>query len=257
MENVPTVRLQTGYAMPLVGLGTWQSLKEEGQTAVECAIACGYRHIDCAWMYQNENEMGKAITKVIKENKVQREELFITSKLWSIFHKPELVRTGFMKSLNKLNLKYLDLYLIHSPCGNKYVDDETIIPKGSDGKTLFDDTDYVKIWKVLEDLQKEGLIRSIGVSNFNKHQINRILKECSVPPAVNQIEINPYLVQKDLVDFCNNKGIVVTAFSPLGSPTRPWVSPEEPALLKDPSLEEIAKRLEKSVAQVTLFKGKL
>ncbi|CAK8681555.1 unnamed protein product [Clavelina lepadiformis] len=252
MMTAPTVRLQTGHQMPLVGLGTWKSPKGQVQAAVEHAIKCGYRHIDGAWDYGNEEEVGQAVAKMIKEDKVKREHLFITSKLWNIFHKPKLVKTAFMKSLKKLGLEYLDLYLIHNPCGEKYISDEEKLPKDPNGAPLYDDTDYVQTWKAMEELQKEGLVRSIGVSNFNKYQIDRILRECTIPPAVNQVEMNPYLVQKDLVDFCTSKGIVITAYSPFGSPDRPWATSNDPVILEDPALLEIAKRLNKTVAQVIL-----
>ncbi|XP_076814700.1 aldo-keto reductase family 1 member B1-like [Clavelina lepadiformis] len=247
-----TLRLQSGYEMPLIGLGTWKSAKGQVQSAVECAIESGYRHIDCAWIYDNEDEVGMGITKMIKENKVKREELFITTKLFNIFHHPDMVRPGLIKSLKKLNLDYLDLYLMHSPCGEKYISDEDKFPKGPDGSPLYDDTDYVQTWKEMEKLQKEGLVRSIGISNFNEYQINRILNECSIPPSVNQVEVNPYFIQKDLVSYCNSKGIVVTAYSPFGSPDRPWAKPGDPLLLEDPGLVAIAKRLNKTVAQVIL-----
>ncbi|CAK8692566.1 unnamed protein product [Clavelina lepadiformis] len=250
--STPSIQLRTGYKMPLVGLGTWKSTKGQVQSAVECAIECGYRHIDGAWIYQNEGEVGKGIAKMIKENKVKREDLFITSKLWNIFHNPELVRPAVMKSLEKLGLDYLDLYLIHNPCGEKYISDEEQFPKGPDGAPLYDDVDYVQTWKAMEELQKEGLVRSIGISNFNQYQIDRILKECSILPAVNQFEIHPYFTQNDLVNFCKSKGIVVTAFSQFGSPDRPWATPNDPVLLEDPGLVEIAKRLKKTVAQIIL-----
>ncbi|XP_076813477.1 aldo-keto reductase 1B-like [Clavelina lepadiformis] len=245
-----SLQLNSGYKMPVIGLGTWQSPQGQVEVAIESAIEYGYRHIDCAHVYQNETEIGNAIAKIIKENKIKREDIFITSKLWNSFHKPEDVKPALMKSLNMLQTSYLDLYLMHWPMG--YMNTGDWFPSDKDGKLMFSNVDYVETWKIMEALQKEGLVRSIGVSNFNEFQLNRILKEGSIPPAVNQIELHPYLIQKDLVNFCSGKGVVVTAYSPFASPDRPWAEKGEPLLLEEPKLIAIADRLQKTVAQVIL-----
>ncbi|CAK8675483.1 unnamed protein product [Clavelina lepadiformis] len=220
------------------------------EAAVECAIECGYRHIDCAYIYRNENEVGNAVAKKIKENKIKREDLFITSKLWNTFHKPDDVKPALMESLKLLKTSYLDLYLIHWPFA--YENTGELFPKDKDGNFIFSDAHYVETWKAMEALQKEGLVRSIGVSNFNEFQLNKILKGGSIPPAVNQIELHPYLIQKELVNFCADQGIVVTGYSPFASPDRPWAEKGEPLLLEEPKLVAIADRLQKTVAQVIL-----
>ncbi|CAK8681086.1 unnamed protein product [Clavelina lepadiformis] len=247
-----SVKLNTGYDMPILGLGTWKSDKKKVQKAVEYALECGYRHLDCAYCYLNEEEVGAGIKNKINDKTVKREDIFVTDKLWCNSHKPEDVRPALMKTLESLQLEYLDLYLIHWPMGFQKRGTEAF-PKDENGKVLFDDTDYVDTWKAMEDLQKEGLVRSIGVSNFNQFQINRILKECSVIPAVNQFEIHPYLTGESLVNYCQEKCIEVTGYCPLGCGDRPWgMKADDPVLLKDPKLLEIAAKSNKTAAQVAL-----
>nr|CAB3220795.1 aldose reductase-like [Phallusia mammillata] len=248
--SVTLLTLNCGTKMPMLGLGTWQSKPGEVKAAVECAIDVGYRHIDCALAYGNENEVGEGIATKIKENKVKREDLFIVSKLWNVHHDPKDVRVGVQKSLENLKLEYLDLYLIHWPTG--YINNGSMFPKDENGQHIASDVDYVDTYKALEKLVDEGLVKSIGVSNFNEFQLGRILKECKVVPANHQVELHPYLLQTNMVEFCQSKGISVTAYSPLGSNERPWATEGEPVLLEDPKLLAIAKRIGKTAAQVLI-----
>jgi len=248
--KIPNIKLNSGAEMPIVGLGTWKSKPGEVQKAVEVAIGNGYRHIDCARVYGNEREVGNGISSQIGKGVVKREEIFITSKVWCVYHAPKDVRGTLMETLNDLQTSYLDLYLIHWPQG--YVNNGEMFPKDANGKFLYSDDDYVDTWKAMIELQKEGLCKSIGVSNFNEFQIRRLMKETQVTPANHQIELHPYLVQDDMVKFCQASGISVTAYSPLGSPDRPWAAEGEPVLLDDPKIQAIAQRLGKSPAQVVL-----
>jgi len=251
MSSIPSLKLiGTQQDMPIVGLGTWKSKPGEVQQAVETALKSGYRHIDCARAYGNEKEVGNGLSSSIKQGLVKREDVFITSKLWNVFHKYEDVHGTVMDSLKDLQTSYLDLYLIHWP--QAYVNNGNMFPKDSNGKFIYSDDDYVDTWKAFIELQKEGLIKNIGVSNFNEYQISRIIKETNVVPSVHQIEIHPYLINKNMVDFCQSNKIAVTAYSPLGSPDRPWAAKDEPVLLDDPKIKEIAARLGKSPAQVVL-----
>ena len=243
--------LSNGVTVPTLGLGTWKSKPGEVTAAVKHALLnAGYRHIDCAHVYENEHEVGQALKEVFGSGALKREEVFITSKVWNTYHARASVMKCLKKSLTNLGLDYLDLYLIHWPMGTK--EGDNLFPKDDKDQIIFSDIDYLETWKGMEDAHKAGLVKSIGVSNFNSQQIQRILDNCEIKPVMNQIEVHPYLTQQALIDFCREKQIGITAYSPLGSPDRPWAKPGDPSLLDDPAIKALAAKYNKTSAQILL-----
>uniref|UniRef100_A0A224XG42 Putative aldo/keto reductase family n=1 Tax=Panstrongylus lignarius TaxID=156445 RepID=A0A224XG42_9HEMI len=250
MAFKPFVTFNNGNCCPLLGLGTWNSKPGEVEQAIKDAIDIGYRHFDCAHIYLNEKEIGAALNEKIKEGVVSRDGLFITSKLWNTFHKQEQVVPALKTTLANLGLEYIDLYLIHWPMGFK--EDGDLFPKDENDKVLYSDTHFTETWRGMEECVKEGLTKSIGLSNFNSRQIQEILDIASIKPVNNQVECHSYLNQTKLYKFCQTNGITLTAYSPLGSPARPMAKPDDPNLLKDPKLKELGDKYNKTPAQILI-----
>ncbi|XP_069846668.1 aldo-keto reductase family 1 member C3-like [Dipodomys merriami] len=256
MSKLLSVKLSDGYLMPALGLGTSASNKVAKSTikeAVQRAIDVGYRHIDSAFLYQNEEEIGSAIRKKIADGTVKRDDIFYTSKLWSTFCRPELVQVGLERSLKSLQLSYVDLYLIHFPVPLK--PGEEIFPKDSQGKLIFDAVNLCSTWEAMEKCKDAGLAKSIGVSNFNRRQLEMILNMPGLKhrPVCNQVECHPYLNQSKLLEFCKARDIVMVAYAALGSNTdKEWVNKNNPVLLEDPVLNNIAQKHRRTPAQVAL-----
>ncbi|XP_049544028.1 aldo-keto reductase family 1 member B1-like [Anopheles darlingi] len=249
-SKVPRVTLNNGQTIPILGLGTWGSPPGEVAQAVKDAIDIGYRHIDCAHVYQNEHEVGEGVKAKIEEGVVKREELFLTSKLWNTFHRPDLVEGACRETLKNLGVEYLDLYLIHWPMA--YREDGPLFPQDENGKTAYSDVDYVDTYKALEKLVGLGLVKSIGISNFNSKQVERVLAAATIKPVTNQVECHPYLNQSKLSPFCVERDLVITAYSPLGSPNRPWAKPDDPQLMEDPKIVSLAQKYGKTAAQILI-----
>jgi len=210
-----TQRLSSGTELPALGLGTWKSEPDQVYHAVRAALEVGYRHIDCAAIYQNEEEVGRALEESFKAGDAKREDVWITSKLWNDAHLPKDTRPALETSLRKLRLDYLDLYLIHWPVALR---PDVVFPRGPDDFLSLEQAPLEDTWKAMLELREAKLSREVGVSNFSKGQILRVRDATGQVPAVNQIELHPYLQQEGLLDACRELGVAVTAYSPLGSP---------------------------------------
>ena len=211
-ESIPVLGLGTCYKL---GLGTWKEVPNTMGPAVSAALRIGYNHVDCAAAYRNEKEVGEALAA----STVPREKLFVTSKLWNSEHAPEDVASAIEQTLSDLQLDYLDLYLVHWPQAFAKVPNTHVgVPKHPDGEIVYDFTTSLEAtWGAMENLVDRGLVKSIGVANYNQEQMERMLRVARIKPAVLQIESHPFLAQDRLVAFCKRHGIVVTASSPLAS----------------------------------------
>jgi len=255
MVSMPSHDLGNGVTMPAIGLGTWQCSDQEARTAVFEALSAGYRHIDTAWIYTCEKGVGQGISDWIAAGG-DRKEVFVVTKLPPNANRAKDVERLLDKQLDNLALNFVDLYLIHIPMGfNNTGNDLESFTADKDGFCNYDyGTDLVEIWTEMEKMVEKGKCRTIGVSNFNEKQIERILKSCKIKPANNQVEVHAYLQNKEIVDYCKSKGITVCAYAPLGSPGRGKMIKDTPPLniLEDPVVVELSKVYNKSPGQILL-----
>ena len=220
MPPIPTITLNDGHEIPQLGFGVFQIPPEETASAVSRALEIGYRHIDTAEMYRNEAGVGEAV----RSSGLPREEVFITSKLNNGFHRPDDARAAFARTLSELGLDHVDLFLIHWPLPTLY------------------DGDFVSTWRTLEEFQRDGRARSIGVSNFQVAHLQRLIDKTDTVPAVNQIELHPYLQNREVKAFGEAQGILSEAWSPIA----------QGGVLDDEVVTELAAQVERTPGQVVL-----
>jgi len=242
--------------MPVVGFGTWKTPDGITQQLVYDAIKIGYRHIDAAAVYGNEQDVGAGISRALSEGICKRDELWVTSKLWNTYHKKEHVRPACQRILSDLGLDYLDLLLIHFPVSLKYVPFEESYPAdwATDKGGEIVPVPLSETWAALESLVDDGLVKNIGVSNFSCQLVQDLVSYCRIRPIVNQVELHPYLQQANMIQLCKSLDILVTAYSPFGSKSYvPLGKVEnEPEPLQDPVIGSIAEAHKITPAQVIL-----
>jgi D-xylose reductase len=260
----PALHLPDGGRFPQVGLGTWKLPLPDAPQVVREAVRLGYRHLDCACDYGNEAAVGAGIKSALADGLCRREDLWVTSKLWNTYHEPKHVRAACERSLRDLGLDVLDLYLVHFPIALAYVSPDDRYPPG----WFFDpkaarpamksiDVPYIETWRAMEDLQRSGLVKRIGVCNLNISALRDLLTQCAIRPAVHQMEMHPYLVQPRQLRYNAAEGIAVTAFSPFGAPSYVplGMAKEGENVLVDPAVTAIARRHGRTPGQIALRWG--
>lgn len=246
-----TLSMANGDFLPMIGLGTFKSDQGEIYEVIRDALELGYRHIDCAPIYGNQAEIGAAIKDTLNSDSLKREDLWLTSKLWNDSHAPEAVKPAIEKTLSELKIDVLDLYLMHWPVAIK---PGLLFPETADDMIPLTEQPIEATWQAMEELVDIGLCRHIGVSNFNTKNLTALLDSARIRPEVNQIELHPYLQQPEMFRLCQTEGVVLTAYSPLGSTDRPerLKTPGEPILLQDPVILAIAEKHAATPAQILL-----
>ena len=243
---------KNGDKIDILGLGTWKSDTKEIKTAIHAALDAGYRHIDCAYVYGNEAAIGEALQQYFTDHNLKREDIWLTSKLWNTAHLAKDVKPALQETLDALQTDYLDLYLMHWPVA--FRPDLKGFPEKSEDFLSLEEAPLEDSWEAMIALKNDGLIKHAGVSNFSQHKLEKLIKKSSEKPEMNQIELHPYLQQWDMLDFCKQNDICLTAYSPLGSKDRipQMKAPDEPSLLENKVINEIAEKHEASPAQILI-----
>lgn len=261
---IPAFSLRNGAQLPAIGLGFWKVPPQDCPQLVTDAVRAGYRHFDCACDYGNEAEVGIGIQRAITSGLVRREDLWITSKLWNTYHRPEHVEAACKKSLVDLRLDQLDLYLVHFPIAQRFVPFEERYPPGwffdpnaAQPKMEFDPVPQAATWQAMIDLRRRGLVKNIGVCNFSTDLLRDLIHSSSEPPSVLQVELHPYLTQEKLLRFAREQQIAVTAFSPFAALSYHVLEMAERSdtLLEHPLIRGIAADRGRTPAQVLLRWG--
>jgi D-xylose reductase len=252
------------HQLPALGLGCWKIDRPAAASVVQQALRIGYRHLDCACDYGNEPEIGEGLRTAFAQGLCRREDCWVTSKLWNTFHRPEHVALAIKRSLQDLQLDYLDLYLVHFPITMAFVPFEERYPPGwfhdpvaAQPRMKADSVRISDTWQAMEELVDAGLARSIGVSNFGVSLIRDLLSYARIRPSVLQVESHPYLVQSKLLRYCQQESIGYTAFSPLGAGSYVplGMAAQSDSVLEHPLIVELASRHGKSPAQIVLRWG--
>ncbi len=240
--------------IPALGLGTWKSSNGEVGQAVSKALEIGYRHIDCASIYQNQKEIGTALAGALAAGQLKRDELWVTSKLWNNAHAKKHVQPALERTLKDLQLDYLDLFLIHWPINFQA---NIAFPKRPEEFLAPDAIPVIETWQAMEKMVQKGLCRFIGVCNFNIPRLTKLKSLANIQPIMNQIELHPYLQQAEMLKYCKENNVLLTAYSPLGSGDRPAAlkKDDEPSLLNNPVVLDIAKKHAITSGQVLLAWG--
>jgi len=266
MSKMRVVTLNSGIGMPRLGFGVvapWKMKQEDGyiEEWVKNAAKIGFRYFDSAPLFrskeeyergfsQPESELGTALQEMMTTKKIKRKELFIASSCGNTFHSKDKVRECLEMTLKNMQVSYLDLYLIATPCGIEEGGD--LAPMDDKGKLTPSGVDYLETWEAMESFVNEGTVRAIGLSNFSLRQFRRILENCRIKPAVLQMEANAFWLDKALIDYAQKNDVHVTAFSPFGAPERPWATKDTPNLLENETVLEIAKEVNRTGPQVLI-----
>jgi len=234
--------------MPIHGIGTWKLDRNDCKKAVLTAIELDYRLIDCAAVYKNEDKVGEALAEAFQTGSVERKDMFVTSKLWNTCHSKKHVKGALEQTLKDLQLEYLDLYLMHFPVAFQFtgydLKNAVELPRDQNGNLLFEKASIQETWQAMEELLESGKVRAIGICNFNIVCLLDLLTYCKYVPSVLQMEVHPYYTREELIKFAKSKGIQIEAYASLGS--------GKEGLMKDKVVVELAKKYNKTVAQVLL-----